>query len=140
MPSPKAIYNYVDQMKHFLANEGFSSHPVSASLVMEFHRVTRLPVMQCKQFLAQFDSAGQCEALEVAQMYAEQGIVHDPIENDPAIRPLFKTICEEADQITQIWHQQRIRECPEITDFMGKGQGLCHLYWVEVKRLLWKRH
>ena len=141
------IYDYITQMSMFLGEQDKIRlqpvNPVPADLVMRFQRATVLTVRQTKQFLAQFSSTQQIQYVEMAERYCEQEI-HDPVEDDPTIRPLYELVCEAAKQEVEAWHQQQIEELeqqsPEVAELLRSKRGLSHRYWARVKQLLWERH
>ncbi|MBW4469832.1 MAG: hypothetical protein KME45_05440 [Stenomitos rutilans HA7619-LM2] len=141
------IYDYVTQMKLFLEGQNDvwakAQSSVSAVLVMRFRRAIVLNILQSKQFLAQFSSIQQIQYVEIAELHHDQWI-HDPIENDLIVRPLYELICEEVQREAELWHQQKLAEleqqAPNVAELFRNGRGLSHVYWANVKRLLWERH
>jgi len=140
------IYDYVTHMNSFLKNQSeFKlSNSVSASLVMRFRRVTTLSVLQSRQFLTQFFPTQQVQLVQVAEQYYGEEILHDPIEDDSAIRPFYESACNVAAQQVEVWHQQKLEEpkqrSPEFSEPLYSKRGLSHRYWAKVKQLLWEQH
>jgi hypothetical protein len=117
--------------------------PVSAEEVARLRRRTGMPWMECKRFLASLTPSERDKYIVPAEAQPD-GPLHDPIEDDPAIRPLFLTICEEATREAEEWRRQRIaeleRQSPAVADLFRRGQGLCHRIWARTKALLRERH
>ena len=117
--------------------------PVSAEQVATLRRLTDLPWMECKRFLASLSQAERERYIAAAEANPG-GILRDPIEDDPAVRPLFLAACEEAAREVQEWHRQRIAELeqssPAVADLFRSGRGLCHRTWDRIKELLRERH
>jgi hypothetical protein len=146
------IYDYLAQMKLFLTNperqELEPLHAVPAELVMRFRQATFWSVLDSKRFLAKFSLAQQIQCIELAEKVATELIdgnfLRDPIEDDPAIRPLFESVCEEVKQEVDAWHQQRIAEleqsAPAVAELFRSKRGLYHRHWARVKQLLWERY
>ncbi len=113
--------------------ESQSTMTVPAEQVAHLRRLTGLPWMQCKRFLASLSPAER-ERYIAATEAQPGGILHDPIEDDPAVRPLFLAICEEATSEVQKWQRQRIAELeqqsPAVADLFRSGRGLCHRTWA----------
>lgn len=144
---PVDIYDYITQMTKFLKEQDKtklkSFNPVPAELVVRFRNATVMSVLQSKQFLAQFSSTQQIRYVEIAEQYCGEEI-HDPIEDDPAIRPLYELVCEDARQEVEAWYQQKLesleQRSPEVAELFRSKRGLSHQYWSRVKQLLWERY
>jgi hypothetical protein len=120
-----------------------SGENIRAEDVMRFHRASGLPVMFCKQFLSSHTHADRIQFIAMAE--ANPGkYLHDPIEDDPAVHPLFLAICDEAHRAAIEWSEARIAELesahPVIADMHRCGRGLCHVIWHRVKALMLDRH
>jgi hypothetical protein len=117
--------------------------PVSAEQVASLRRRTGMPWMECKRFLASLTPAERDKYIAAAGVQPD-GFLHDPTEDDPAIRPLFLAVCEEATREAEEWHRQHIaeleQEYPAVADLFRRGQGLCHRIWARTKALLRERH
>jgi hypothetical protein len=146
------IYDYVEQVRAFWYRYGEpelrqpelrQSYPVQADLVMKFRAVTGSPVLEAKRFLSQFPPERQGEYLAAAERYSGQEL-HDPVEDDPEIRPLFAAICEEARQDVEVWYQQRqeylAASSPAVAGVLAARRGWCYRYWARVKELMRERH
>jgi len=117
--------------------------PVAAQDVLQLRKKTGLPWLVCKQHLESLSPADRIRYLEAADSQPS-GILHDPIEDDPEIRPLFLAICDEAGREVDAWHKQRIGELekatPAVAELFRSGRGLCHRTWARTKSLLKERH
>jgi hypothetical protein len=69
------------------------AEPVSAKQVAQLRRLTGMPWVDCKRFLASLSSTARIRHIEAAEAAGPRGILHDPIEDDPAVRPLFLAVC-----------------------------------------------
>jgi hypothetical protein len=107
------------------------SGAVSANLVMRLHRASKASVLQAKQFLEQFPTEEQLKYVEIAES-KPNGNLHDPIQDDPNIRPIFESICTEAKEIAEAQWQPILSSSPR--------RGFIHFYWSIIKRLLWERY
>jgi hypothetical protein len=141
------IYDYVEQIRAFWHHRGEpklqQSYPVQADLVMKFRAVTGSPVLEAKRFLSQFSPERQGEYLEAAERYYGQEL-HDPVEDDSEICPLFAAICEEVRQEVEVWYRQRqeylAASSPKIAGMFESRRGFSHRYWARVKTLMRERH
>jgi hypothetical protein len=140
------IYDYVEQIRGFWYRhdgpELQQAYSVQADLVMKFRAVTGSPVLKVKRFLSQFPPERQGEYLEAAERYYGQEL-HDPVEDDPEIRPLFAAICEEVQQEVEVWYLQRqeaLAGSPTIAKMFESRRGFSHRYWARVKELMRERH
>lgn len=120
-----------------------SGETICANDVMRFHRASGLPVMFCKQFLSSHTAADRAQFIAMAE--ANPGkYLHDPIEDDPAVHPLFLAICKEAHYAAIEWNEARIaeleRDKPFLADLHRCGRGLSHLIWHRIKALMLERH
>jgi hypothetical protein len=117
--------------------------PVPAEQVQRLRQLTDLPWMECKRFLASLAPAERTRFIEAMREHPG-GILRDPIEDDPAVRPLFLAACEEATREVREWHGQHIAELeqrfPAVADLFRSGRGLCHRTWARIKELLRERH
>jgi hypothetical protein len=124
------------------------SYSVPAELVMRFRQATLWSVLNSKRFLAQFSLTQQIQWVDLAEKIAiertNEAFLRDPIEDDPAIRPLFESVCKEVGQEVDAWHQQRIEELeqstPAVADLFRSKRGLYHRHWARIKQILWERH
>ena len=93
--------------------------PVSAAQVQRLRQLTGIPWMECKRLLTSLDPSERLRFLKTTEEYikwqeANPGkIRHDPIEDDPAIRPLFLAVCEEVSREVQEYHRLQITELEE---------------------------
>ena len=82
--------------------------------------------------------------IESAEAHPGSSILHDPIEDDPAVRPLFLAISEEAGREFQESHRLHMAELeqrsPAMAEFFRSGRGLCHRVWDRTKELMQERH
>ncbi len=117
--------------------------PVSAELVQRLRQLTDLPWMECKRFLTTLTPDKRALYIEAIQNN-RNGILHDPIEDDPTVQSLYLAACEEATREVQEWHRQHIAELeeqsPAVADLFRNGSGLCHRIWARIKELLRERH
>jgi hypothetical protein len=120
------------------------AEPVPAKQVAQLRRLTGLPWMDGKRLLASLTSAERTRLIEAAEAAGPGGIARDPIEDDPAVRPLFLAVCAQADREVQEWHRQRIAELeqqsPAVAALFRNGRGLCHRQWALIKKLLHEQH
>ena len=75
--------------------EAQTTTSVPAEQVAHLRRLTDLPWMECKRLLASLSQAER-ERYIAAAKAIPGGRLHDPIEDDPAVRPLFLEVCKEA--------------------------------------------
>jgi hypothetical protein len=120
-----------------------SNNLVSANQVQRFRSATGLPVMECKRFLASLSPTDRSAYIELAESQPGRPL-HDPIQDDPAIRPLFLAASEEAAREANEWHRQRMaeleRESPSVAALFRSGRGLCYVVWARTKELMKERH
>jgi hypothetical protein len=140
------IYDYIEQIKIFLDRRGDrqfqSSNSVQADLVMRFRAVTGCPVTEAQQFLSLFPSERQVDYVNAAERYHGKDL-HDPVEDDVLIGPLFTSICKEVQREIEAWQQgqkELADRSPEVAELLVSGRGLIHRYWSRVKELMWERH
>jgi hypothetical protein len=117
--------------------------PILAEQVQRFRRLTGLPWMKCKWLLESLVPTERERIIEAVRLRPD-GILHDPIEDDPMIRPLFLAAYQDAVREVEEWHAQHIAELeqqsPAEADMARSGRGLCHRIWARTKELLKERH
>jgi hypothetical protein len=137
------IYDYIEQIRVFLDRRGDRqcqlSNSVQADLVMRFRAVTGCPVTEAQQFLSLFPPERQVDYIDAAERYHGKDL-HDPVEDDALIGPLFTSICEEVHQEIEAWQEELADRSPEITEFLASRRSLIYRYWSRVKELMWERH
>jgi hypothetical protein len=117
--------------------------PVAVHDVQKMRQRMGLPWLCCKQHLESLSPTDRRRYLTAVESQPS-GILHDPIEDDPAVRPLFLAICDQAKRDVEAWHRQHIVEfeetSPAVADLFRSGRGLCHRIWDQTKSLLKARH
>jgi hypothetical protein len=118
--------------------------PVAPQEVQQLRHLTGAPWMECKQWLASLSVAERQRLIETIGNHQPGVIMHDPIEDDPAIRPLFLAVCEEATrEIEELQHQEideLNQQSPDVAELLQSGRGKCHRIWARIKELLRERH
>lgn len=120
------------------------SSPVSIDLqdIALVRKATGMPWLACKEYIGSLSPSDRSKLLTAVEY--QTGQLHDPIEDDEEIRPLFLAICDEAVQYTEDWHQQRLAKLeetsPAVAELMRSGRGLCHVRWSKIKVLMKDRH
>ena len=118
--------------------------PVPAELVRRLRVATDLPWVECKRVLAPLTPAERLRYVEGFETRPGRTILHDPIEDDPAVRPLFLAARVDAAREVAEWHRQYVVEMearsPAVADMLRSGRGLCHRVWGRTKELMRERH
>lgn len=67
--------------------------------------------------------------------------LHDPLEDDPELQPIFEVVRLQVRQEVDIGHQQQMIELqPKVADLFHSGRGLCHQQWIVMKRILLEKY
>lgn len=97
---------------------------------MLFHRVTGCPIAQGKLYLQNLSSEQRLKTIKALQVASQSGtsILHDPLEDDPELQPVFEVVRLQARQEVYPWHQQRMtwlkHTSPKASDLFCSGRGL----------------
>lgn len=94
---------------------------VPAEVVMELRRRTGLGVLDAKHILEEAASSAFSERRMTAYLTQGGTLLHDPIQEDPALRSMFENVEEMVDD--------------ELKD-EERRLGFCYLYWHTKKRIL----
>ncbi|HEX9995799.1 MAG TPA: hypothetical protein VGB45_01540 [Abditibacterium sp.] len=102
--------------------------PVPATVVMELRRRTGMGVLDAKQVLEGANSSLFFERLMTAlitQLGDEARYpLHDPIEDDPALKAIFAQAEQKAEKELESEKRQM------------RQMGFCHLHWGTLQRIL----
>lgn len=82
-------------------------------------------------------------ALQVAHQ-AGTAKLHDPLEDDPDLQPIFEDVRLQACQEVDRGHRQRMIELqntsPKVADLFRSGRGRCHQQWLVMQRILREKY
>lgn len=82
-------------------------------------------------------------ALQVAHQSGTSEL-HDPLEDDPDLQPIFEDVRLQARQEVDREHRQRMIELqntlPKVADLFHSGRGRCHQQWFVMKRILREKY
>jgi len=113
---------------------------VPAPLIMELHQRMGFPLAYCKSVLEKIPADLQRHFVE----FQTGHFLRDPIEGDPAVRPLLDAAYKDAQTIVEDEHRARIaeleKESPTVAAFFRNGRGLCHRQWSLVKKFMKELH
>jgi|GEM_PF-3842981 len=114
-------------------------HRVDNQLVIRLYRAIGIPVMEAKRLLSNYSTDRQIEYV-IAAENAENGILYDPIENDPTLGPIIKTAINSVAERVNREHTARISELektsPTVAELFRTGRGQYHRIWHETKKHL----
>ncbi|ABW27006.1 hypothetical protein AM1_1989 [Acaryochloris marina MBIC11017] len=114
--------------------------------VMLFHRVTGCPIAQGKFYLQNLSFEKRFKMIDALQVAHQSGTseLHDPLEDDPDLQPIFEDVRLQARQEVDREHRQRMIELqntsPKAADLCHPGRGLCHQQWLVMKRILREKY
>lgn len=118
-------------------------HPVTNELVMRLRRATGLPFLEAKRLLTTKPIEEQHTYVEAVEN-AQNGVINDPIENDPEVGPIIKTVMETVATQVQEEHDNYIarfeQTSPTVADLFRSGRGLCQAIWHQTKQKLKNEH
>lgn len=100
---------------------------ISADVVMQVHRATRMGIVRTKGFLTDASPLLYSRLVEAAQTQSQEDThyLHDPIEDDPEIAKVI----QQAEQETE----EAVRSCK-------RGMGFCHLVWNTKQQILKEKY
>ncbi len=102
-----------------------SDAAVDAADIAKVRKRTLLPWKECKRFLASLTVAERQKYF--AAIEGQRSVMlHDPIEDDPSVRPLFLAAVDEATRETE--------------QLFGLRRGSCHRIWHRTKEILKERN
>lgn len=111
-----------------------------------FHRVTGCPIVQGQLYLQNLSVEQRLKMIAALQVAHQSGAsnLHDPLEDDPDLQPIFEEARLQARQEEALGHQSRMVELqntsPKSADLLCSGRGLCHQQWLVMKRILLEKH
>lgn len=118
-------------------------HAVANELVMRFYRATSLPVMEARRLLSSMPEDEQRKYTNAAEN-SGNGIINDPLEDDPEIGPIINSVLKAVARQVQDEHGAHIADLeqtsPAVASLFRSGRGLCHRIWHMAQKQLRDEH
>jgi hypothetical protein len=114
----------------------------TAHQIARLREATGMGWLEARLFLAG-RPAELCERIVTAKERQKDGILHDPIEDEPAFAQQFADAKKKAEETFRAWVASRNAEYRNqgLTALLSEHpRGGCHFVWREMKKVLQDQH